>query len=257
MPGWARRHRGERRGTATARRLVGQLRACEAAALAFCRLLERWGRGDAVPATPGARQAAFRHAADRVETALAGLERPLSEYLARARAGPRRGTLVVRRPRRRGARRVAAGARACRCLARARTASPPSISSSRCWSVRSRGSRTPRGWTSRPTARPLGGPLRPPRHAARHDGRRPSRARRVSAARALGAGVRWEGCTRRRPFTPKGARGCLELDEHGPADGGAEGVPGEHDGGADGGAGQRRRRRDARPGRRRRRRRPG
>jgi hypothetical protein len=65
----------------SARRLVMQLRACEAAALAFCRLLERWGRGDAVPATPGARQAALRRAADRVETALAGLERPLSQYL--------------------------------------------------------------------------------------------------------------------------------------------------------------------------------
>lgn len=63
------------------RRLVGQLRACEAAAIAFCRLLERWGRGDAVPATPGARRAAFRHAADRIETALAGLERPLQAYL--------------------------------------------------------------------------------------------------------------------------------------------------------------------------------
>ena len=65
----------------TARRLVGQLRACEAASLAFCRLLERWGRGDAMPATPGGRQAALRRAADRVETALAGLERPLSQYL--------------------------------------------------------------------------------------------------------------------------------------------------------------------------------
>src|SRR5687768_13883086 len=65
----------------TARRLVAQLRACEAAALAFCRLLERWGRGDAVPATPGARQAALRRAADRVETALAGLEQPLSQFL--------------------------------------------------------------------------------------------------------------------------------------------------------------------------------
>ena len=66
---------------ATVRRLVAQLRGCEAAAIAFCRLLERWARGDAVPATPGARQAAFRHAADRVETALAGLEAPLSAYL--------------------------------------------------------------------------------------------------------------------------------------------------------------------------------
>ena len=92
----------------TARRLVSQLRACEAASLAFCRLLERWGRGDAVPATPGARQAALRHAADRVETALAGLERPLSQYLlelepelAEGRswyAGPGAGELVEWQP---------------------------------------------------------------------------------------------------------------------------------------------------------------
>jgi hypothetical protein len=65
----------------TAVRLVRQLRACEAASLAFCRLLERWGRGEAVPATAGAREAALRRAADRVETAIAGLERPLSRYL--------------------------------------------------------------------------------------------------------------------------------------------------------------------------------
>ena len=65
----------------SAARLIGQLRACEASALAFCRLLERWARGDAAPSTPGARQAALRHAADRVETALVGLERPLNRYL--------------------------------------------------------------------------------------------------------------------------------------------------------------------------------
>ena len=65
----------------TARRLVAQLRACEVAALAFCRLLERWARGDADPCTPGKRQAALRRAADRAETALAGLDRPLSRYL--------------------------------------------------------------------------------------------------------------------------------------------------------------------------------
>jgi hypothetical protein len=65
----------------TARRLTAQLRACEASALAFCRLLERWNRGDAQPATPGQREAALRHAADRVETAIAGLEHPLSQYL--------------------------------------------------------------------------------------------------------------------------------------------------------------------------------
>ena len=66
---------------ATARRLVGQLLAVEVASLAFCRLLERWGRGDAEPSTPGRRQAALRRAADRVETALAGLEQPLGRYL--------------------------------------------------------------------------------------------------------------------------------------------------------------------------------
>ena len=92
----------------SARRLVGQLRACEAASLAFCRLLERWGRGDAMPATPGGRQAALRHAADRVETALAGLERPLSQYLIELEpervegrswyAGPGAGELVEWRP---------------------------------------------------------------------------------------------------------------------------------------------------------------
>jgi hypothetical protein len=65
----------------TADRLIRQLRACEVSAIAFCRLLERWARGDADPSTPGARQAALRRAADRTETALAGLERPLGRYL--------------------------------------------------------------------------------------------------------------------------------------------------------------------------------
>jgi hypothetical protein len=66
---------------ATGRRLIAQLGAVEVASLAFCRLLERWAKGDAEPSTPGRRQAALRHAADRVETALSGLERPLGRYL--------------------------------------------------------------------------------------------------------------------------------------------------------------------------------
>jgi len=66
---------------ATARRLIAQLRACEIAALAFCRLLERWARGDAKPSTAGEREAALRRAAERVETALSGLEEPLKRYL--------------------------------------------------------------------------------------------------------------------------------------------------------------------------------
>src|SRR2546428_2488046 len=80
-PGWANVLEDHAAEWTTARRLVGQLGACEAAALAFCRLLERWARGDAYPSTAGAREAALRHAADRTETALAGLDHPLDRYL--------------------------------------------------------------------------------------------------------------------------------------------------------------------------------
>src|SRR5918911_5397573 len=80
-PGWADVIEDNAADWTTSRRLIGQLGACEAAAIAFCRLLERWARGDATPPTPGAREAALRHAADRVETALVGLEHPLDRYL--------------------------------------------------------------------------------------------------------------------------------------------------------------------------------
>ena len=80
-PGWADVLHDHAADRTTCRKLVVQLGACEAAALAFCRLLERWARGDAAPSTAGGRQAALRHAADRVETALVGLERPLDRYL--------------------------------------------------------------------------------------------------------------------------------------------------------------------------------
>ena len=76
---------------ATARRLIAQLRACEISALAFCRLLERWARGEAEPGTAGRRQAALRRAADRVETALAGLETPLGRYLLELEADQAEG----------------------------------------------------------------------------------------------------------------------------------------------------------------------
>jgi hypothetical protein len=108
QPGWCDVIREFAATDRTGRRLTEQLRACEAAALAFCRLLERWNRGEALPATPGAREAALRHAADRVETALAGLEAPLSRYLlelqpelAEGRSwygGPGAGELVEWRP---------------------------------------------------------------------------------------------------------------------------------------------------------------
>ena len=76
---------------ATGRKLIGQLLAVEVSSLAFCRLLERWARGEADPSTPGRRVAALRHAADRVETALAGLERPLGRYLLELEAGEAEG----------------------------------------------------------------------------------------------------------------------------------------------------------------------
>lgn len=84
-PGWAEVLADNASDISSAVRLIRQLRASEAAALAFCRLLERWARGDAQPCTSGAREAALRHAADRVETALAGLEDPLTQYLAELR----------------------------------------------------------------------------------------------------------------------------------------------------------------------------
>ena len=80
LDGWAGVLAANAAEDETGRRLISQLAACEVAALAFCRLLERWRGGEPEPATPGGRQAAFRHAADRVETALAGHEAPLANY---------------------------------------------------------------------------------------------------------------------------------------------------------------------------------
>jgi hypothetical protein len=90
-PGWADVIEEHAARDDTCRRLVAQLAACEVAALSFCRLLERWARGDAEPPTPGHRQAALRRAADRAETALAGLEGPLSRYLLELEADQAEG----------------------------------------------------------------------------------------------------------------------------------------------------------------------
>ena len=107
-PGWAELLVDYAPEGTTAQRLVAQLRACQVSALAFCRLLERWARGEASPSTPGAREAALRRAAERAETALSGLESPLGRYLleleperAEGRswyAGPGAGELVEWRP---------------------------------------------------------------------------------------------------------------------------------------------------------------
>jgi hypothetical protein len=90
-PGWADLLVDYAPEGATAQRLVAQLRACQVSALAFCRLLERWARGEASPSTPGAREAALRRAAERAETALSGLEHPLGRYLLELEADQAEG----------------------------------------------------------------------------------------------------------------------------------------------------------------------
>ncbi len=89
--GWAKLVRSYGVSDATATRLIRSLTASEAAALSFCRLLERWARGEPEPCTPEKRQAAFRRAAERAETALAGLEVPLGRYLLELEADDAEG----------------------------------------------------------------------------------------------------------------------------------------------------------------------
>jgi hypothetical protein len=89
--GWAGLMRSYGVSDATATRLIGSLTASEVAALAFCRLLERWARGEPEPCTAPRREAALRRAAERAETALAGLERPLTRFLLELEAGDPNG----------------------------------------------------------------------------------------------------------------------------------------------------------------------
>ena len=79
--GWASLMRSYGVSEATANRLIRSLTASEVAALAFCRLLERWAKGEPEPCTAPQREAALRRAAERAETALSGLERPLGRFL--------------------------------------------------------------------------------------------------------------------------------------------------------------------------------
>ena len=65
----------------TVERLVTQLRACEVAALRFCRLLDSWRAGRPEPATAAERAAAFREVAAQASGALTELDEPLGRYL--------------------------------------------------------------------------------------------------------------------------------------------------------------------------------
>ena len=130
-------------------------RACEVAALAFCRLLERWASGDAAPSTPGQRQAALRRAADRVETALAGLERPLGQYLLELEAERAEGRSWYGEPGAGELRRLGARAEPRRSARVAPSASPSRTSSWPSWCARSRGSPPRRACGRRRIARSL------------------------------------------------------------------------------------------------------
>ena len=80
-PGWAEAISAHAAEPGTASRLITALVSLEREALGFCRLLERWARGEADPGTAHGRQAALQEAAERVETSLERVEDPLSRYL--------------------------------------------------------------------------------------------------------------------------------------------------------------------------------
>jgi hypothetical protein len=79
--GWAEAIEANAAVPRTARRLIPRLEAVEEAALEFCRLLEGWARGDAVPSTAPARATALQEAAERVADAIEDLQGPLERYL--------------------------------------------------------------------------------------------------------------------------------------------------------------------------------
>jgi hypothetical protein len=79
--GWAGLMRSYGVSEGTSSRLIRSMTASEVAALAFCRLLERWAKGEPEPCTAPRREAALRRAAERAETALSGLEKPLGRFL--------------------------------------------------------------------------------------------------------------------------------------------------------------------------------
>lgn len=80
-PAWADALGAHAAAERTTRGLVVALSELETAALGFCRLLERWARGEADPPTVPERTAALREAAARVTAALGSLERPLGRFL--------------------------------------------------------------------------------------------------------------------------------------------------------------------------------
>ncbi len=80
-PGWEAAIAAHAVSARTSRQLADQLGRLGDEALVFCRLLERWARGEADPPTATARATALRDAATRVEAALSAVSRPLDRFL--------------------------------------------------------------------------------------------------------------------------------------------------------------------------------
>jgi hypothetical protein len=80
-PAWAEAIYAHAAEPRSARRLIAALSSLESSALAFCRLLERWARGDASPSTAGRRSDALQRSAEAVAAGIARLEAPLGRYL--------------------------------------------------------------------------------------------------------------------------------------------------------------------------------
>jgi hypothetical protein len=91
LPAWADAIAAHAVEADTAARLIARLVALQESSVAFCRLVERWLRGQADPSTPNRRAAALREAAARVDIALADLEEPLGRYLLELEAGAAEG----------------------------------------------------------------------------------------------------------------------------------------------------------------------
>jgi hypothetical protein len=90
-PEWAEAIEAHSVDEPTARTLIRELVEVQDASLGFCRLLERWARGEADPSTPERRATVLRETAARVDAALGRLELPLGLYLLELEAGAAEG----------------------------------------------------------------------------------------------------------------------------------------------------------------------
>ena len=176
-----RRARGATRARAGRRRAAARRRSCGACEVVGARVLPAaralGARRARSRRRPGERQAALRRAADRVETALAGLEGPLDRYLLELEAEALEGRSWYGGP---GAAELLDWEPVLDARRRARAAGARRAGVPRARRARARARGAHRRGADRRDARPLvalGRALRPAREPARPRGRGPPRAR--------------------------------------------------------------------------------